>query len=260
MSNASGRILGEFLRSRREKLDPQSVGLGVGRRRRTPGLRREDVAERAGIGVDWYIRLEQGRAVRPSAATIDALAEALRLTKAEHLHLRALADTAHQRRFVREKVPPAIARLVEGINLPAYITGRRWDVLAWNAPADALFGFSRYRAEDRNILLCMLTTGEARRLFGKTWAAEAKRLLALFRATHDLWAGDPAFADLLDRLRSGCPEFETWWARHEVGVTRAGEKSLVSKKHGTLRLQYATFQSNDMPDLRLAIYGFADPR
>lgn len=254
MSDASGHMLGAFLRSRREKLSPKSVGLGVSRRRRTAGLRREEVAERAGIGVDWYIRLEQGRAVRPSAATIDALARALRLTKAEHQHLRALAETARQRRFVRETVPPAIAQLVESINLPAYVTGRRWDVLAWNAAADALFGFSRCADEERNILVLMLATPHGRRLFGESWAGEARRLLALFRATHDLWAGDPAFAALLGRLRVGCPEFETWWSEHEIAGVKAGEKSLISEARGRVSLQYATFQSNDEPDLRLAIY------
>src|SRR3978361_162784 len=93
--------LGDFLRSRREKLTPKAVGLPGGRRRRTPGLRREEVAERAGIGVDWYIRLEQGRTVSPSVTTLDALARALRLSKAEHNHLRALARDADRRPFSR---------------------------------------------------------------------------------------------------------------------------------------------------------------
>src|SRR5690348_18270045 len=104
--------LGDFLRSRREKLSPKAVGLAPGRRRRTPGLRREEVADLAGIGVDWYIRLEQGRSVSPSAATIDALARALRLSKAEHRHLRELTQTTDRRAFVRETVPPAIQRTV----------------------------------------------------------------------------------------------------------------------------------------------------
>src|ERR1700749_2517728 len=94
--------LGDFLRSRRAKLSPKSMGLAAGRRRRTPGLRREEVAELAGIGVDWYIRLEQGRSVSPSAATVDALARALRLSKAEHRHLRELTQNADRRPFVRE--------------------------------------------------------------------------------------------------------------------------------------------------------------
>src|SRR6187431_3427 len=104
---------GDFLRSRREKLSPKTVGLPVGRRRRTAGLRREEVAQLAGIGVDWYIRLEQGRTVSPSAATIDALARALRLTKAEHRHLTELTQNTDRRAFVREIVPPAIRRTVE---------------------------------------------------------------------------------------------------------------------------------------------------
>src|SRR5512138_3979032 len=93
--------LGDFLRSRREKLSPKAVGLAPGRRRRTPGLRREEVAELAGIGVDWYIRLEQGRTVSPSVTTVDALARALRLSKTEHAHLKALARDGDKRAFTR---------------------------------------------------------------------------------------------------------------------------------------------------------------
>src|SRR5260221_1575847 len=111
---------GDFLRSRREKLTPKSVGLPSGRRRRTAGLRREEVAELAGIGVDWYIRLEQGRTVSPSVTTIDALARALRLRKAEHGHFPALARDADRRVFSSESVPDALRRLVEDLNQPRY--------------------------------------------------------------------------------------------------------------------------------------------
>src|SRR5271168_2358155 len=107
--------------------DPQHSELGDFLR-----SRREEVAELAGIGVDWYIRLEQGRTVSPSTTTIDALARALRLNKAEHGHLRALTRNADRPVFVRESVPDAVRRVVESLNQPAYITGRRWDVLAWN--------------------------------------------------------------------------------------------------------------------------------
>src|SRR5262249_21255442 len=129
MVDPSRGELGDFLRSRRERLSPMAVGLPIGRRRRTPGLRREEVAELAGIGVDWYVRLEQGRPVSPSVTTVDALARALRLSKAEHAHLRALARTSDHRAFVPERVPDSLKRLVESLNQPAYITGRRWDVL-----------------------------------------------------------------------------------------------------------------------------------
>jgi len=245
---------GDFLRSRRARLTPKAVGLPLGRRRRTEGLRREEVAELAGIGVDWYIRLEQGRTVSPSSTTIDALARALRLGKAEHAHLRALALTADRRPFVREIVPETIRRLVQNLNQPAYVTGRRWDLLAWNKAADEIFAFGRLGEEDRNILVCVLTNPAARRLFGASWTAEAKRMVAQFRASHDLWAGDPAFIALLERLRKGCAEFSGWWEAHEVRGVAAGQKRLSHPKKGALRFEYATFQANDDPALKLAIY------
>ena len=255
MADPSRSELGDFLRSRREKLSPKTAGLASGRRRRTPGLRREEVAELAGIGVDWYVRLEQGRAVSPSVTTIDALACALRLGKVEHAHLRALARDTSRRAFARESVPEAIRRLVESLNQPAYVTGRRWDILAWNeAAADIFTDFGRAAEEDRNILIYMLTDPDARGLFGTTWSAEAKRMVAQFRATHDFWAGDPAFLDLLERLRRGSPEFATWWEAHDVRSGAAGRKLLNHPEKGLLRFEYATFQANDDPALRLVIY------
>jgi transcriptional regulator with XRE-family HTH domain len=253
-TNSRQSELGDFLRSRRQKLAPKVVGLPVGRRRRTPGLRREEVAELAGISVDWYIRLEQGRSVSPSVVTIDALARALRLTKAEHRHLRELTQNIDRRAFVRETVPPAVRRAVEQLNLPAYVTGRRWDILAWNAAADEIFAFSRLADADRNSLLLVLTNPATRRLFGASWADEAQRMVAQFRATHDLWAGDPAFRNLLARLREGCPEFAGWWEAHDVSGVAAGRKSLTHPKQGRLKLEYASFQANDDPALKLVIY------
>ena len=255
MANPGRGEFGDFLRSRRERLTPGAVGLPDGRRRRTPGLRREEVAELAGIGVDWYIRLEQGRNVSPSVTTVDALARALRLGKVEHAHLRALARHADRRTFSRESVPEGLRRLIESLDQPAYVTGRRWDILAWNAAAAGVFGdFSRLAEEDRNILSYMLTDPGARRLFGETWANEAKRMVAQFRMTHDLWAGDPAFLDLLHRLRAGSPDFIAWWEAHDIRSVAAGRKTLNHPGRGPLHFEYATFQANDDPALKLVIY------
>src|ERR1700760_2902293 len=127
MSDPRRIEFGDFLRSRRARLTPKSVGLPIGRRRRTVGLRREEVAELAGIGVDWYIRLEQGRTVNPSVTTVDALARALKLSKAEHAHLKDLARDGARGAFTREVVTAPLLRLVESLPHPAYITGRRWD-------------------------------------------------------------------------------------------------------------------------------------
>src|SRR5262245_1254709 len=170
---------GDFLRSRREKLSPKAMGLASGRRRRTAGLRREEVAELAGIGVDWYIRLEQGRTVSPSVTTIDALARALRLSKTEHAHLKALARDGDKRAFSVEIVPPPILRLIESLDQPAYVVGRRWDVLAWNDTAEEIFAFGRLPEQDRNTLLLMMTNKQTRKLFGASWAEEAKRMVAM---------------------------------------------------------------------------------
>src|SRR5258708_25766548 len=245
---------GDFLRSRREKLTPKAVGLPIGRRRRTDGLRSEEVAELAGIGVAWYIRLEQGSTVSPSVTTIDALARALRLSKAEHAHLRALARDADRRVFSRESVPDALRRLVENLNQPAYISGRRWDVLAWNAAAEDIFAFSRVGEQDRNTLISMLTNPHTRRLLAAGWADDARRMVAQFRATHDLWAGDPAFLELLERLRQGCPEFATWWEAHDIKSVAGGQKVVNHPKKGVLRFEHASFQANDDPALKLVIY------
>lgn len=254
MPDASRSEFGNFLRSRRERLTPKALGLPAGRRRRTAGLRREEVAELAGIGVDWYIRLEQGRSVTPSVTTVDALARALRLNKAEHAHLRMLARSVGRRPFVRETVPDTLQRVVDGLNQPAYITGRRSDVLAWNKAAEEIFAFSRLPEGDRNTLISVLTTPQGRRLFGDSWADQARRMVAQFRATHDLWAGDPAFVALLDRLRRGCPEFQGWWETHDIRSGTAGLKQLSHPTKGKLRFEHAAFQSNDDPALKLVIY------
>lgn len=254
MATSSRSEFGDFLRSRREKLSPAEVGLKGERRRRTPGLRREEVAELAGIGVDWYVRLEQGRTVSPSEATLAALARALRLGKVEAAHLRALARNGERREFARERVPPAIERLVARLDLPAYVTGRRWDILTWNAAAAEVLGFDRLAEADRNILAFMFIEPESRRLFGATWSDEARRMVALFRATHDLHADDPAFVELVERVRTHSPEFAKWWNAHDIRSSTGGQKVLVHPQRGAERYEYATFQANDDPALKLAIY------
>ncbi|GAB2952806.1 helix-turn-helix transcriptional regulator [Nonomuraea fastidiosa] len=249
MPESTGRALGDFLRSRRERLTPEAVGLPPRPRRRAPGLRREEVAERAGIGIDWYVRLEQGRAVTPSLTTIDALAAALCLDETEHAHLRTLARHPTRPAFTREQAPEGTARLVHSLDRPAYVTGRRWDILTANTAATALFtGLDRLPADDRNVLVYLLLTPMAREVFGETWAAQARHTTAQFRAAYDLQAPDAAFTTLADRLRHGSPEFRRWWKEHDVASGGAGRKML----HGHA-YDYATFQTNEDPALRLTV-------
>ncbi|MBK3396691.1 helix-turn-helix transcriptional regulator [Methylobacterium ajmalii] len=254
MSDPHQKALGDFLRARRAALDPKVLAVAAVRQRRTPGLRRDEVAQRAGISIDWYVRLEQGRSVSPSMATIDALARALCLNTAEHAHLRALAHGPQRHRFVKEQIPATLDRLIGSLNQPAYVTGRRWDLLTWNAAAADLFAFDDLHEAERNILLFVLTDARARSLFGEAWAQEAQRMTAQFRATHDLWAADPAFTDLLARLQKGCTQFQAWWQAHEVRPSGTGRKLLHHPQRGSLSFEYSTFQANEDPALKLAIY------
>jgi len=252
---AGNRPFGDFLRSRRTRLNPDKVGDPTRQRRRTPGLKREEVAQRAGISAEWYVKLEQGRAVSPSAETVEALGRALRLNRVELAHLRSLAAAGGRQPFRREDTPGALRRIVRSLPEPAYLTGQRWDVLAWNDAAAALFGdFGRFAPEDCNILHWMFTDTAAKTLFGETWAEEAQRMVSLFRAAHDLWPGDTAFVALVDRIRVSCPEFDAWWSEHGVGAPVSGTKHLRHPTFGVVRYEYASFQANDDPALKLALY------
>ena len=252
---AGNRPFGDFLRSRRARLHPEEAGDAARRRRRTPGLKREEVAQRAGISAEWYVKLEQGRAVSPSVETVEALGRALRLDGVELAHLRSLAAAGGRQPFRREEVPEVVRRIVAGLPEPAYVTGQRWDILAWNDAAAALFGdFGRRAPEDRNILHWMFSDPAARQVFGRTWAEEARRMVSLFRAAHDLWPGDAAFVALSGSLRARCPEFPGWWAAHDIAAPLSGTKQLHHPKLGLVRYEYASFQANDDPALKLALY------
>lgn len=253
-ASARGRHpLGDFLRSRRARLSPEAVGIVDTRRRRTAGLRREEVAELAGISVDWYTRLEQGRANKPSVATLEALAGALQMTDAEHEHLVALCGSIQPPIFKRETISASLERVVAALGQPAYVTGLRWDVLAWNDAADDLFGFSQLAIEDRNILVFALTNPAAQRLFGVNWAAQGERILAKFRATYDLWAADPAFVDLVARLANDCRHFSGWWDAHDVRAP-AGSRKTLHRPDGSLSLfDFVTFQASENPALQLVV-------
>lgn len=251
---SGNKPLGDFLRSRRHRLDPAALGVSSARRRRTPGLRREEVADRAGISCEWYVKLEQGREVSASDETIAALARALMLDDDETAHLRKLAAREVAPCFARETVPETIRAIVSGLPEPAYVTGARWDVLCWNGPADRLFEFSDMPEAERNILRYMLTSSAARELFGDSWAEEAQRMIALFRTTYDQRRGDPLFEEIVLALEAGTAEFRDWWSSYRVATPSSGRKTLRPGRQNELPFVYATFQANDDPALKLALY------
>lgn len=245
--------LGDFLRSRRMRLRPDEVGIDTSaRRRRLSGLRREEVAERAGISTEWYVKLEQGRAVFPSEDTLAALADALLLDAFELDHMRRLALQQSRPAYAPEAVPQHLITILHSLPQPAYITGERWDVLHWNDAAESVFAFGTQSDHDRNILLYMLTsTGKT--LFGEDWAPQMRRMVSRFRVSYGARADDPAFQALIAELDDRCQDFAAWWAGHDVGATVSGVKQLHTSR-GVMMFEHATFHSSDISSLRLTLY------
>ncbi|MEU7158159.1 helix-turn-helix transcriptional regulator [Streptomyces chrestomyceticus] len=214
--------LGAFLRSRRERLKPQDVGLPSGPRRRTPGLRREEAAVLAHISTEYYVRIEQGRAPRPSSEVLVGIAGALRLTDAETDHLHLLAGTAPARaRLHRRDVRPSILALLERLPQTAgFVTSAAFEVLAWNDLAAALMeDFAQLAPEDRNLarraFLGPQRAGAA--LYGISDAAEFRRQAVMkLRTTLARYPADPAVTGLVEELRNAGPDFARLWERHDV--------------------------------------------
>jgi transcriptional regulator with XRE-family HTH domain len=248
--------MGAFLRSRRERLTPASVGLSSGFRRRTPGLRREEVALLAGVGTTWYTWLEQGREVRPSAETLSAIANALQLEIAERRHLFTLAGRAlpEPAEAGAEVVPDALVRMLHGMNdQPAYVLGRRWDVLAWNDAAVSVFGdFGQLRGDACNLMHMMFANPLHRRLLAD-WDDLAPLSLAMFRADSARHAGDPEFERLIELLKAVSTEFRLWWPRHDVRHHASTVKRLRHPTAGLLTFEYLSLDVTGHPGMRLVV-------
>lgn len=216
------RELGAFLRSRRERIRPEDVGLPSGPRRRTPGLRREEVAVLAHISTEYYVRLEQGRAPRPSGEVLAGIAGALRLTGAESDHLHVLAGTAPSRTGLhRRDVRPSILTLIERLpQTAAFVMSAAFEVLAWNDLAAALMvDFAELAPRDRNLARWAFTgwaPADATR-YGLSDVAEFRHHVVMeLRSTLARYPSDPAVTGLVDGLRDGSPEFARLWERHDV--------------------------------------------
>ncbi|MFI6506237.1 helix-turn-helix domain-containing protein [Streptosporangium sp. NPDC050855] len=254
--------LAVFLRTRRERLTPHDLARSPhGRPRRTPGLRREEVAELAGVSVDYVVRLEQGRGLRPSAEVLDALARALRLNDDERVYL---FDLARQRPVSRPpapgRAPSPLARLVHDLSpLPCMLVDHRFDILAANREMTRLMlDFDRLPADQHNTLrLCILRPEY--RDFWRDRELVVRECIADLRAA---WAARPgeAFLDeLITELRSGSEEFARLWASRDVKVNGRGRKRLLHPTAGPLSVDYEVLNPLGDPDRRLVIYRAADP-
>jgi transcriptional regulator with XRE-family HTH domain len=248
------QALAAFLRTRRARLSQADVGLPARSRHRTPGLRREDVAELANIGVSWYTLLEQGKDVHPSKPVLESIAQALRLTHVEEKYLFLLAGHTLPVKAPPEgeEVPPELRRVV-GVLAPhpAFVIGRRWDILFRNRAADLVFCFDElFPPHSLNVVWrCFQMQGHSLDL---DWEVQARNLVAQFRADYARYPGDASFEELLHDLQHMSPLFQEWWEQHDIQGLPNGPRPMMHPALGLLEFDHvqASFSAN----LRMKIY------
>jgi transcriptional regulator with XRE-family HTH domain len=249
--------LSDFLRNRRGRIAPADVGLTATNRRRTPGLRREEVAQLAGMSATWYTWLEQKRAIGVSSGVLENLARVLRLDPVERMQLfqLALRPPVVDSPSKHETVSPLIRRLLDQTDpIPAFVLGRRWDVLAWNRAALAFFlDFEQIPANERNMLWLVFTNSTLRSLIVDR-RKRAQDTLARFRADYGRHAGEEHFVQLVERLKSVSSEFAEWWPRHDILPMTEGRNAYDHPRVGRMIVENTMFSVVDNPELRLVVF------
>lgn len=249
--------LADFLRTRRARLSPAEAGFPAGRRRRLPGLRREEVAQLANIGVSWYTSLEQGRDISPSLDVLHSLADALQLSPEERQHLLLLANQQPAAIFPQiETVSPVLLRVLEDLNPdPAYIMNRRWDYVAWNKAAKCVFFPENIASPpyERNLVWRIFANPANQEGFVE-WEEKAQAILAEFRAETARYADEDWHKQLVADLQRISPQFRDWWPRHDVRGRNDGPKDIEHPTAGRLQFEFTTLQVPANPDFKVMIY------
>jgi transcriptional regulator with XRE-family HTH domain len=245
--------LGQFLRSRRERLSPAEMGLPAGARRRTPGLRREEVAHLAGVGVTWYTWLEQGRQINASAAVLDAIARTLRFDQAEREHLYRLADVPSVADSVHDILPAEVQTILDNLApIPAVVYNGRYDVLAFNSSYAALFPvITSAGGIERNVLWQVFTMPACCTAFAER-EKELRAIVATFRGMFGRHLNEPAWTGFVQQLMDRSPEFAAMWARREVAAPASRLKILRPQPgEDLLTLVSTSLAISDTPEARI---------
>ena len=248
--------LGDFIKTRRGKILPSQVGLPSGLRRRTPGLRREEVAQLAGIGLTWYTWLEQGRPIRVSSQVLESLARVLLLDPHERDYLFTLArHVVPASPLSRQSViKPSVQHILDSLQLsPALIIDQRWNVIAWNNASSVVFGdFDMIDPLDRNIVSMIFTDNSYMSLF-IDWEFHARGMLARFRTAYGQHVDDPWFAAFIENLKIKSNAFREWWSQHEAQNSTEVNKELKHPIAGKLVFESCSFALSDNPNLKMIV-------
>lgn len=256
MSIAHKASLGSFIRTRRERILPEQVGLTPGFRRRAKGLRREELAGLCGISPTWLTWIEQGRTDSASASTMSRIAGALLFSRAERDYLFELAGTRDPEKSDLSSAPDlsdALKEAVAKIHTPAYVLDHAWNAIAWNRHATRLFvGWLDKESREPNLLKYMFLNPQARSLIGD-WPLRAQRLVAEYRGDCKAILDDPEITNQVEELRRSSPEFESLWGTQNVLEREGGERSFLHPKQGKMILRQLTLRLAHSPNLKLVI-------
>ncbi len=248
--------LAAFLRARREAVTPEQVKLPRGQGRRTPGLRREEVALLAGVSVTWYTWLEQGRRINASTDVLRAIGRALQLDDAGQEHLITLAQPTTSTHPVAspDEVPSALRRLIEAFEpAPAYVLGPHWEFAAWNAAEARLYPpLETLTGIERN-LIWVLFTGPGIQHLIVDWDLHARQALAEFRAATSAVRHDPEMVELVGRLHDSSEEFRRWWPEHDVARFETRLRRFAHPRAGLLTFEYQQLAPVEWPSLRVVV-------
>lgn len=256
-TRARRRELGSFMKARRHSCDPSRYGISDSARRRTPGLRREEVASLAGVSITWYTHLEQGRDVGASPQVLDCIADALGLDDVSRLHMYHLAERTPAGRTSHAPCAagPASSALVDALHPnPAMVINHCWDILEWNrATASLMPDPGTLTAANRNMLRLLFTSPRMRELFD-SWEDQARRMLGMFRAKAGSKIIDPQIAEVVSALTAESPEFRAWWPRQDVTPCESQPHKLVHPDAGLIMVRDTMLDLSETPGVSMLAY------